>query len=119
MKYYNFLIINLIIHYACPLFEDIILKKILEKNDKKKNIMISPFSIYQVLSNLANGAIDETQKEILQIIFPENEIEDNNSILTQLNNNFINILNDLSKENVIQPSTTTINKEEVIVGKKY
>ena len=118
MKYYNFLIICLIIHYVGSLFQDIILKKILEKNDKKKNIMISPFSIYQVLSILANGAIDETQKEILQIIFPENEIEDNNSILTQLNNNFINILNDLSKENVIQPSTTTINKEEVIAGKK-
>lgn len=109
MNIYQLLIICLIIHCIGHLFQDKLFTKILEKNEEK-NIMISPFSIYQVLSILANGAVDMTQKEILQVIFPDNEIEDNNYTLTQLNNNFIKILNDLSKEDAIEPSKTTIEE---------
>ena len=57
------------IHFVEPLFQDTILIKVLEMN-KDINIMISPFSIYQALSILANGAIEETQKEILEVLFP-------------------------------------------------
>ena len=109
MNIYQLLIICLIIHCIGPLFQDKLFTKILEKNEEK-NIMISPFSIYQVLSILANGLVDMTQKEILQVIFSDNEVEDNNYTLTQLNNNFTKILNDLSKENAIEPSTTTIEE---------
>ena len=87
------------IHCIEPLFQDSILIKILEINNKS-NIMISPFSIYQALSILANGAVNETQKEILEVLFPYKNISDNNFTLTQLNTNFIKILNELSKEEV-------------------
>lgn len=88
MNIYQLLIICLIIHCIEPLFQDKLLTKILEKNETK-NIMISPFSIYQVFSILSNGPEDVTQKEILQVIFPDNEIEDNYYTLTQINNNLL------------------------------
>ena len=74
--------------------------------------MISPFSKYQALSILVNGAVKETQKEILEVLFPDKNISDNNYTLTQLNTNFIQILNELSKEDFIEPSTTTLEIED-------
>ena len=43
-------------------FQENIFNNILKKK-KGQNILISPFSIYQILSLTSNGAIDETQKE--------------------------------------------------------
>ena len=86
--------------------------------NKDINIMISPFSIYQALSILANGAIEETQKEILEVLFPDKDISDNNYTLTQLNTNFIKILNELSAEDFVEPSTTTLKIENTTNTKK-
>ena len=86
--------------------------------NKDINIMISPFSIYQALSILANGAVEETQKEILEVLFPDKDISDNNYTLTQLNTNFIKILNELSAEDFVEPSTTTLKIENTTNTKK-
>ena len=104
------------IHCIEPLFQDNILIKILEINNKS-NIMISPFSIYQALIILANGAVNETQKEILEVLFPYKNISDNNFTLTQLNTNFIKIIYELSKEDFIEPSIRTLNLEDSTIQK--
>ena len=63
-------------------YQDNLLRKVIEKNEGE-NIMISPLSLYQLLSLLSNGASGETRKEILQVLFPGKTID----------NNFINKLN--------------------------
>ena len=92
-------------------FQENLLIQIFEKNEKK-NIMISPLGIYQILSLLANGAEGETQKEILQLLFPNQQIKDNNIILNKINSNFEEILSNISSEN---PSSVNIYPED---GKK-
>ena len=77
-------------------FHEIILANILENNENS-NIMISPLGIYHILSILANGADGETQKEILNILYP-NDKRENAIILNEINNNFISILSNILKE---------------------
>ena len=70
------------------------------KKEKDKNILISPFSIYEILTLTTNGAVNETQKEMLEVLVPYKKIE--NKTLESLNSNLINIIKNFSnkKENI-------------------
>ena len=59
--------------------------------------MISTLSLYQALSLLANGASGETQKEILKVLYPEQNID--NNILNLLNSNIEQIFSIIESEN--------------------
>ena len=50
-------------------FQENLFKTILQK-DKGKNILISPFSIYQILALTSNGAAEETLEEMLKVLVP-------------------------------------------------
>ena len=50
-------------------FQENLFKTILQK-DKGKNILISPFSIYQILALTSNGAAEETLEEMLKVLIP-------------------------------------------------
>ena len=71
-------------------YQDNLLRKVIEKNEGE-NIMISPLSLYQLLSLLSNGTSGETQKEIFQVLYPGKTID----------NNFINKLNKNINEVII------------------
>ena len=77
-------------------FQDNIFQKLIE-NKKGENIMISTLSLYQALSLLANGASGETQKEILKVLYPEQNID--NNILNLLNSNIEQIFSIIESEN--------------------
>ena len=87
----------ILIQFSSNSFQDNFLKKILEKNEKE-NIMVSPFSLYQVLSLLSNGAKDDTQKEILKVLYPDKEINDN--LVSEINSNMNKILSNIESENI-------------------
>ena len=88
-KFPQIFVILLILDLSFQSFQDNLLKKIIENNEGK-NIMISPFSIYQVLSLLSNGAKGDTQKEILKALYPDKEINEN--LLNQINSNINQII---------------------------
>ena len=90
-------------------FQDKLFKKILE-NNKTENILISPFSIYQVLSLLSNGATAETQKEIFQTIYPNKEI--NKNLLNDLNSNINETISNIILENSIKTSCHSEDKDK-------
>ena len=94
-----------------PTFQEKLFLKICEEN-KDNNIMISPFSIYQVLAILSNGAGEEEQKEILEILVSKEEIDNDNEILDKINKNFEKIFSSLSDLNNEQLSTDTLSKQE-------
>ena len=73
-------------------FQDNFVKYVLQYQDDK-NILISPFSIYQIFALMSNGANGETQDEILQTLLPLHYSEDN--ILKKINSNMKNIMNQL------------------------
>ena len=56
--------------------------------------MISPLSLYQILSLLSNGALGETQKEILKVLFPDKEID-----INKINENVNEIISTIELEN--------------------
>ena len=97
----------ILIQYSQQSFQDDLLTNILQYNENS-NIMISPLGIYQILSILANGADGETQKEILDILYP-NEKKENLIVLDEINNNIIEILSNLSKGT----NFTTINNNNL------
>lgn len=92
-------------------FQDNLFRKILEKN-LNKNIMISPFSIYKVLSLILNGAIEDTQKEIFKALFPDKEIELDDTFLKQINSNINQILLNIESESNIDKSDNSKCKED-------
>ena len=65
--------------------------------------MISPLSIYQLLSLLSNGASGNTRKEILQILFPNKDINDN--LLNDINSNVQQIILNIESENIKESSS--------------
>ena len=77
-------------------FQDNFFQKVIESK-KGENIMVSPLSLYQILSLLANGASGETQKEILNMLYPD-QIIDNNA-LNILNSNIEQIISIIDSEN--------------------
>ena len=82
-------------------FQDNLLRKVIEEKEGE-NIMISPLSIYQLLGLLSNGASGNTRKEILQVLFPNKEINDN--ILNDLNSKVKQMILNLESENIIESS---------------
>ena len=114
---YQLIIYLLFIQISTPRFQDNILKLILEKNENK-NFMISPFGIYQVLSILSNGATGQTQKEMLQVLYPNKNIDDTTLTLDKINSNLIQVLENLSKEDFIVPPTTSLNIPRITLSKK-
>ena len=94
-KFPEILVIILILGLSFQSFQDNLFKKIIE-NNKGKNIMISPFSIYQVLSLLSNGAKGDTQKEILKALYPDKTINEN--LLNQINSNIEQIISNIESE---------------------
>lgn len=111
---------------------EIKLFKEISKLNTGKNIVISPLSIYHILSLVANGAKDSTLKELLfslneknqnemnkvnKSIFETitkytNEMEFANAIFTKINpeNNFIKIIKEYKAEVNILKDTEQINK---------
>ena len=63
---YSFLFISLNCSFQSTLFKEI------NSKYKGKNLVISPLSIFQVLSLTANGASGTTQKEMLKVLEVEN-----------------------------------------------
>ena len=95
-KFPQIFVILLILGLSFQSFQDNLLKEIIENNEGK-NIMISPFSIYQVLSLLSNGAKGDTQKEILKALYPDKEINEN--LLNKINSNINQIISNIESEN--------------------
>ena len=77
-------------------------------NYKKSNICISPISIYQIISLVSNGANGMTQEEILQSLFPKNNLD--KSIQIKLNLNNENILKLYEKNENIEIANAIMSK---------
>ena len=79
MKYlFIIALISLLINNLSCTFQSDIFRQ-LNQNKKGQNLIISPLSIYQVLSLLANGANGETQSEMLKTL-GSNDIDELNEI---------------------------------------
>ena len=79
MKYlFIIALISLLINNLSCTFQSNIFRQ-LNQNKKGQNLIISPLSIYQVLSLLANGANGETQSEMLKTL-GSNNIDELNEI---------------------------------------
>ncbi len=88
----------------------------------KKNICISPLSIYQILGLVSNGANKETQTEILQTLTQDKNITSKTQINLNLNNeNILNIYennNNISIANAIL-SKVSISENFILISKRY
>ena len=91
MKYQLiFILISLLINsFNCSFQFDIFNR--INKETKGENLIISPLSIFQVLSLTANGANGETQKEMLEVLGNYNIDE-----LNEINYNILSIIKDFS-----------------------
>ena len=80
MKYllFNIFILNILFNSLNCSFQVSLFNEI-NKGKKGKNLIISPLSIFQILSLTANGARDQTQLEMVETLQGE-DIEDLNSI---------------------------------------
>ena len=85
-------------------FQENLFNNILQ-NEKDKNILISPFSIYQILALTSNGASEETLKEMLEVLIPYKNID--NEIQNTINSNLIQII-----EKITPKEVTKIENEE-------
>ena len=89
------------------------------KIESKKNILISPLSVYQIISLLSNGAKGKTQEEILKTLLIDENISD--KTLDELNSNNENIIKNSGK---IKIANAILSKIELLnsyinIGKKY
>lgn len=91
MKFYSLALVFSLIFVGClsmnPLsnyslenFQESVFKKII-KNYPKQNVVISPFSIHQIVSFAANGALSTTQKQMVEALKGEDVIQLNNENL--------------------------------------
>ena len=92
------------------------------KIESKKNILISPLSVYQIISLLSNGAKGKTQEEILQTLLIDENISD--KTLDELNSNNENIIKDVKNSGKIKIANAILSKIELLnsyinIGKKY
>ena len=65
-------------------------KSVLKSSSKGENLMISPLSIYHILSLIANGSLGDTKKEMLSTLGDKNQEEMNkiNKLISSIINNF-------------------------------
>ena len=89
-------------------FQENLFKTILQK-DKGKNILISPFSIYQILALTSNGAAEETLEEMLKVLIPYKNID--NEIQNTLNLNLIDIIEKITPKEEIQNDNENNNEK--------
>ena len=89
-------------------FQENLFKTILQK-DKGKNILISPFSIYQILALTSNGAAEETLEEMLKVLIPYKDID--NEIQNTLNLNLIDIIKKLTPKEEIKNDNENNNED--------
>ena len=92
------------------------------KIESKKNILISPLSVYQIISLLSNGAKGKTQEEILKTLLIDENISD--KTLDELNSNNENIIKDIKNSGKIKIANAILSKIELLnsyinIGKKY
>ena len=92
------------------------------KIESKKNILISPLSVYQIISLLSNGANGKTQEEILKTLLIDENISD--KTLDELNSNNENIIKDVKNSGKIKIANAILSKIELLnsfinIGKKY
>lgn len=105
-------------------FQTQMFKKIhkLENIKSKENILISPLSLYQIISLLSNGANEMTQQEILQILLMDENIS--NKTLDELNSNNEKIINDAKNSNKFKIANAILTNIELLnsfinIDKKY
>ena len=84
------LLSSLLIHSLNCSFQATLFNK-MNKEKKEENLIISPLSIFQVLSLTANGAKGETQKEMLEVL-GANDIDE----LNEINYNILSIIDKFS-----------------------
>ena len=119
MEKYKYLLLLLIIINNSLIncsFQISLLNKINQKNNGK-NLVISPLSIFQAISLVTNGANDETQNELLNLLDNKgleelNEI--NSKILSQLKE-----ISSLEIANAIMSRLSPLNKFSKIAKEKY
>ena len=70
-----------------------VFKAISESSSKENNIIISPISIYHILSLTTNGASGNTKTEMLTTLCNENQekMNENNKLIYSIINNFKNV----------------------------
>ena len=105
-------------------FQTQMFKKIhkLENIKSKENILISPLSLYQIISLLSNGANEMTQQEILQTLLIDENIS--SKTLDELNSNNEKIINDAKNSNKFKIANAILTNIELLnsfinIGKKY
>ena len=86
------------------------------KEKKGENLIISPLSIFQVLSLTTNGAKRETQSEMLEVLQAK-DIEE----LNKINNDIISIIKDFSTVDIANAVMTKFTPLEdfSIISQKY
>ena len=100
-----FLISLLIDSFNCSFQFDIFNR--MNKEKKGENLIISPLSIFQVLSLTSNGAKGETQKEMLEVLGSNNIDE-----LNEINYNILSITDEFSTidiDNAVMTKFTPLN----------
>ena len=106
IKFTKTLLFIILIQYSFLFFQDTLFKKVVESYEGE-NFMISPFSIYQVLSLLSNGALEATKDEILKVLYPDKRIND--ELLNKINNNIKQIISNIESENIRDSSSLNIS----------
>ena len=89
---------------------------------KKQNICISPISIYQIISLVSNGANKKTQKEILQALIQNQNLDNKIQINLNLNNEEIIKLYDNNEKLSIANAIMTkipISQQFSLISKRY
>ena len=93
-------------------FQIKIFKSISESLSKGDNLIISPLSIYHILSLTTNGAVGETKKEMLATLGNRSQevMNENNKLIHSIINNFktVEFANSIFAR--IMPMTSFIEK---------
>ena len=105
-------------------FQTQMFKKIhnLKNIKSKENILISPLSVYQIISLLSNGANGTTQQEILQTLLIDANISDDT--LDSLNSNNEKFINDAKNSEKLKIANAILTNIELLnsfinIGQQY
>ena len=105
-------------------FQTQMFKKIhnLSNIESKENILISPLSVYQLISLLSNGANGITQQEMLQTLLIDENISDDT--LDALNSNNKKFINDTKNSKKLKIANAILTNIELLnsfinIGQQY
>ena len=117
MKKYNYIFVLLLLInnslISCS-FQIALFKKL---NEKNKNLIISPLSIFQALSLVSNGAKDETLKELLTLLDDKGLDE-----INEINSKILSLMKEMSSleiANAIMSKLSPLPKFSKIAKEKY